>query len=278
MIKCIFAFFKKKSMTRKILAVLILLTVLASCASRDKLRYYKGIEQAVENENVNYNSVLKQDDLLYIVVSSPNAEAAVDFNITSFGLAPAGDAAGSAGAGGSTSAGTLQYKAYLVDNEGYIDFPILGKLKLGGLTRTEALTLLKTRLKAYINEPTVLLRILNFKVTVQGEVNGPGVFTITTERFTLPEALSMAGDLTIYGKRDNILIIREVDGKKTYNFVDITKADFINSPFYYLSQNDLVYVEPSKVRMNASALSPSISVILSSVSLLLSVYVIFIKK
>ena len=96
------------------------------------------------------------------------------------------------------------------------------------------------------------MRIINFKVTVQGEVTKPGSFTIASERITLPEALSLAGDLTIYGKRDNIILVREVNNKKTFNRIDITKADFINSPYYYLSQNDLLYVEPNKAKANTS--------------------------
>lgn len=258
-------------MTRKILAVLILLTVLASCASRDKLRYYKGIEQVVENDSISYNTVLKQDDLLSIVVFAPNAEATVNFNVASYGQATAGVVAG-------VSPVQSQTQTYLIDNEGFIEFPVLGKLKLAGLKRKEALGMIKSKLKAYIKDPSVTLRILNYKIAVQGEVNRPGIFPITTERISLPEALAMAGDLTIYGKRDNILIIREIDGKKTYNFIDISKADFVTSPFYYLTQNDMVYVEPNKIRMNTSALSPNISLILASVTTLLSVYVIFIKK
>lgn len=278
MIKCIFAFFKKKSMTRKILAVVVLLTVLASCASRDKLRYYQGIAAAVENDSITYNPILKQDDLLTIYVSSPNAEAAVDFNVASYGLAPAGNGAGATGAGSSTSQVQLQYKSYLIDNEGNIEFPVLGRLKLGGLTKSDALMLLKSKLKVYIKDPSVTLRIVNFKISVQGEVTKPASFPITTERITLPEALSMAGDLTIYGRRDNILVIREIDGKKSYNFVDLTKADFINSPFYYLSQNDVVYVEPNKVRMNGSTVGPNITVILTSLSLLLAIYTVYTRN
>jgi polysaccharide export outer membrane protein len=137
--------------------------------------------------------------------------------------------------------------------------------------------LFKTKLKAYFTEPSVNLRILNYKITVQGEVARPGTFTSATERITLPEALSMAGDLTIFAKRDNILIIREIDGKKESHFVDITKADFINSPFYYLSQNDLIYVEPNKTRMNSSAVGPNISIILSSVSLLITIVALLIR-
>ena len=258
-------------MIRKIFALAILLIVLASCATRDKIRYYEGIAAAVENDSVTYNPILKQDDLLSIVVSSPNAEATANFNLASFGVGTAGNAPG-------TYMVQPTYLSYLIDNEGKINFPVLGPLKLGGLTRKEAILMINTKLKAYINDPFVTLRILNYKVSVQGEVNSPGSFPVSTERISLPEALSMAGDLTIYGRRDNILVIREIDGKKSYNFVDLTKADFINSPFYYLSQNDVVYVEPNKTRINSSVIGPNISMIIASLSLLLTVYTVYTRK
>lgn len=255
-------------MTRKIITVVVLVLVLASCASRDKIRYYKGIEEAAYADSITYNPVLKQDDLLSIIVSSPSAEATANFNVASFGVGNTGLAPGA-------TAEQPGYLSYLIDNQGKIDFPVLGKLTLGGLTRSQAMSMIKAKLKDYIKDPFVTMRILNFKVSVTGEVTQPGSFPIATERVTLPEALAMAGDLTIYGKRDNILIIRETDGKKTYNFVDITKADFINSPFYYLSQNDMVYVEPNKVRMNGSTIGPNITVILSSLSLLLGIFTVY---
>ena len=118
---------------------------------------------------------------------------------------------------------------------------------------------------------------MNFKVSIQGEVNLPGTYPIASERLTLIEALSMAKDLTIYGKRDNILVIREINGVKSYNRVDITKSDFINSPFYYLSQNDVVYVEPNKTRVNSSAVGPNTSVIISAISILVSLSVLIFK-
>jgi len=162
-------------------------------------------------------------------------------------------------------------QTYLIDKDGFIVFPEVGKLKLGGLTRTEAEDVIKQKLIEEIKDVSINLRILNFKVSVQGEVARPGVHNIVSERVTLLEALSMSGDLTIYGRRDNILIIRENEGKKTYNYVDITKADFVNSDFYYLAQNDLVYVEPNKVRVNSSAVGPNVSVVISAISVLASV-------
>ena len=133
------------------------------------------------------------------------------------------------------------------------------------------------RLKKYIKEPKVNLRILNFKVTVSGEVKQPGIQNITSERITLIEAITMAGDLTDYGIRNNIMVIREKDGKKEIGRVDITKADFINSPYYYLSQNDHIYVEPNKTKVNASAVGPNTGIIISAISLLLTVVAIIIR-
>lgn len=258
-------------MIKKIFAFSILLIILGSCASRDKMRYYKGIEEAANADSISYNPVLKQDDLLSIIVSSPSAEATANFNVMSYGVGNTGGVPGEV-------AEQPTYLAYLIDNQGYIDFPVLGPLKLGGLTRSAALSMIKTKLKNYIKDPFVTMRILNFKVSVQGEVLRPGTYPINSERITLPEALAMAGDLSIFGRRDNILIIRENEGKKTYNFVDITKADFINSDFYYLSQNDMVYVEPNKVKMNSAAIGPNITIILSSLSLILAFYAIFTRN
>ena len=259
-------------MIKKIIGMLVLIVVLASCASRQKLQYYQGIE-TVHNDSISYQTVLKTDDLLLIIVSAPTPELAANFNLASFGVIGDGS-----NIGNPERAGTqLRYQSYLIDSEGAIEFPVLGRIQLAGLTRAEALSFLKNKLKAYINEPIVNLRILNYKVTVQGEVVRPGTFDINTERITLPEALAMAGDMTIYGKRDNVLVIREIDGKKTSNFVDMTKADFINSPFYYLSQNDVVYVEPNKTKMNGSAVGPNISVILTSVSLIITIIALLIR-
>jgi polysaccharide export outer membrane protein len=258
-------------MTGKLFTLGIILLVLNSCASRDKMRYYKGIEEAAYADSISYNPVIKQDDLLSIIVSSPSAEATANFNVASFGVGTSGTISGK-------NEEQPTYLSYLVDNQGYIEFPVLGPLKVGGLTRSATLLMIKTKLKDYIKDPFVTLRILNYKVSVQGEVMRPGTFPINTERVTLPEALAMAGDLTIYGKRDNVLIIRENEGKKTYNYVDITNADFINSPFYYLTQNDMVYVEPNKVRMNASAVGPNVTVVLSAVSLIILTYSIFSRR
>lgn len=259
---------------KRLSVITFLAIVLTSCASREKMAYYQDIKNLSSSDTTNYDPILKPDDLLMIFVSAPEPEVAAPFNLSTITLA--GNTS-SVLSNIENSAGQIRYQTYLIDNNGFIQFPIIGNIKLGGLSREMALQTIITSLKKYIQEPIVNLRILNYKVTVQGEVLRPGMFNIITERITLPEAISMAGDMTIYGRRDNVLIIREIDGKKTSHFVDMTKSDFINSPYYYLSQNDLVVVEPNKTRMNASAVGPNISVIISSLSLLITVVALLVR-
>ncbi|CAD0004597.1 polysaccharide biosynthesis/export family protein [Flavobacterium salmonis] len=241
-----------------------------SCASKKDIVYYQNID-AINNlsNTASYEVRIQPDDLLMIIVSAEDPEIAMPFNLVSV------TTPNTANLMASTGQQTIQ--PYLVDINGGIEFPVLGKLKVGGLTRTEVLQLLKEKIGVYIKNPIINLRIMNFKVSLQGEVNFPGTYSVTSERVTVVEALGMAKDLTIYGKRDNILIIRETNGVKSYNRIDITKADFINSPFYYLTQNDVVYVEPNKTKINAAAVGPNTSVIISAISILISLSVLLFK-
>lgn len=245
------------------------LLILFSCTSSKNVVYYQDIDKLTSQQKTDsYEIKIQPDDLLTIIVSADDPEVALPFNLKSYSASTSKlDAA----------RGQETVQQYLVDHEGNIEFPVLGKIRLGGLTRTEVLELFQKKLSNYIKNPIVNLRITNFKVSVQGEVNLPGTYTVASERFTLIEALSMAKDLTIYGKRNNILIIREVNGQKSYNRVDITKSDFINSPFYYLAQNDVVYVEPNKTRVNSSAVGPNTTTIISAVSILVSLCVLIFK-
>lgn len=261
----------KFTMVRKILLLFVAVSVLSSCASREKIVYFQNISDSNNEKAIKYELQLQPDDLLMILVSAPDPEAAIPFNLPAVGVL------GSNMTTVDNINPQMRYQTYLINNDGYIQFPVIGDLKLGGLTRSEALLKLNTELKKYINNPIVNMRILNFKISVAGEVARPGTFEITTERITLFEAISKAGDLTIYGNRKNVLIIREIDGKKTYNFVDITKADFMNSPFYYLTQNDAVYVEPNKTKINSSVVGPNTSVIISSVSLIITLIALLVR-
>ncbi len=137
---------------------------------------------------------------------------------------------------------------YRVDESGAISFPVLGRVQLGGLSLTEAKELLRQRLVAYVRDVEVNLRFVNYRVTVIGEVNAPGALNMPTDRSTIFEAIGQAGDMTDYANRRNVLILRELNGKRIFGRLDLQSGDIFNSPFYYLAQNDVVYIEPLRVR------------------------------
>lgn len=257
-------------LVKKIVPFLLVLLV-CSCAPRKASVYYQNIDNLTAPENQNtYEIKIQPDDLLMIIVSADDAESALPFNLTTVSIPTPGPA------GLNNFMGQQSIQNYLVDANGVIDFPVLGKLKVGGLSRSEVMQILEDKIEKYIKNPIITIRLSNFKVSVQGEVTVPGTFSVNSDRITLIEAISMAKDLTIYGRRDNILIIREVNGVKSFNRVDITKADFINSPFYYLAQNDVVYVEPNKVRINGAAVGANTGVIISITSLLITLITLIV--
>jgi polysaccharide export outer membrane protein len=245
-----------------------------SCKPSKELVYYQNIDGLASPEKLNsYEIKIQPDDLLMIIVSADDPESALPFNLTTASIPSSFNSNNSSFV---NSRGQETMQSYLVDSSGGIDFPVLGKFKVGGLSRSEVMLLLESKISKYIKNPIINIRLMNFKVSVQGEVTLPGTYPISSDRVTLIEAISMAKDLTIYGKRDNILIIRDVNGVKSYNRVDITKADFINSPFYYLAQNDVVYVEPNKTRINGAAVGANTGVIISITSLLITVITLIV--
>ena len=177
--------------------------------------------------------------------------------------------------------GQQRVLGYLVDRYGDVDFPILGKIRASGLSRMQLTELIKKRLvdEDLIKDPIVTVQFLNFKVSVIGEVSRPGSFTVSGDRITLLEALSMAGDLTIYGRRDRVAVIRENNGRRTILFHDLRSADIFDSPCYYLQQNDIVYVEPNKAKAGQSGINQNntVGVWVSVVSLLTTVAVLIFK-
>ena len=238
-----------------------------SCASSKKVVYLQDVvplkQQDIEQK---YEVYVHNDDLLAIMVNSKNPELALPFNMpmVSYQLGS-----------GSTNSGSQRVLGYLVDGNGDIDFPILGKLHVAGLTRMQLTEMIKQRLIEgdLIKDPIVTVQFLNYKVSVMGEVNRPGSFNISGDRITLLEALSMAGDLMIYGRRDRVAVIREKDGKRTILMHDLRSSDIFNSPCYYLQQNDIVYVEPNKAKAGQSEINQnkSVGVWLSAASILVSI-------
>ena len=174
---------------------------------------------------------------------------------------------------------------YLVNSHGEIDFPVLGKLQVAGLTRSELTDLMTEKISVYVKSPIITIQIRNFKVSVLGEVNKPGTVNVPNERLSVLDALGMAGDLTIYGNRSNVLLIRDNNGKKEYHRFDLTSAETLTSPYYYLQQNDVLYVEPNKARKGNAKYSQSgqfnvslASTIISALSVLASLGIALLVK
>lgn len=237
----------------------------SACNSTKEVVYLQDVvplkQQDIERK---YEVFIHEDDLLSIMVNSKDPELALPFNmpLVTYQI-------------GSESVGQQRVLGYLVDTNGDIDFPILGKIHVAGLSRLELRDLIKEKLISgdYIKDPVVTVQFLNYKVSVMGEVARPGSFTITGDRITLLEALSMAGDLTIYGRRDRVAVIREKNGQRTILFHDLRSSDIFTSPCYYLQQNDIVYVEPNKAKAGQRDINQnnSVSVWLSAVSVLAAV-------
>jgi polysaccharide export outer membrane protein len=189
-----------------------------------------------------YTPIIRHNDILEIFVTSINPEATSYFNpLSGFGT-------------GTTNIlrDNPEVLGYLVDANGEIEMPIIGAVKVAGLTIPQIKTLLKEKLEKYLEKPSVRVVLKNFKVSILGEVKLPGIYFVINERLSFPEAIAMAGDLTIFGKRENILIVREENGKKEFANVDMTQRNFFESPYYYLHPNDVLYVEPVKAKVESS--------------------------
>lgn len=242
--------------------------LLTSCVSKQRIVYYQNVAQG-NNTTKNFATTIQPDDLLMIIVSSQDPLAAAPYNLMT-DLSVRSDQQ----AGG----GRKQQQLYLVDTNGYIDFPVIGRIKIGGKTKEEVSAHLLAEISKGIKDPVINVRIMNYKVTVLGEVKKPGVHKVNSERITLPEALSLSGDLTNYGRRDNVLITREENGKITTHRVDLTKGDFMNSEFYYLKQNDMVYVEPNSTKVNSSGVGANVSIYITAISLLLTATALILRN
>lgn len=230
------------------LTIIILLLLFASCSTRNlvyfsDLHTYEGSVQTIKNLE---EPVIQPIDLLSIVVSTLNPESNLLFNsgvMTSIG---------SAGATASTP--SQNNEGYRVDSNGFINFPVLGKVHVAGLTLEQASEKLTKLLAEEAINPIVNIKLLNFRITVIGEVNSPNTFPVLTERINLIEAIGLAGDLTAFGKRENVLLIREVDGMRSIVRLNLNQKSVLESPYFYLKQNDIVYVEPTKQRAEQATL------------------------
>ncbi|MBR1401555.1 MAG: polysaccharide export protein [Prevotella sp.] len=235
--------------------------LLNSCGSTEKIIYLQGADTLnLDKSQYLYDARIMPKDLLTITVSATDPEAAKPFNPGKGGYQA------SSGGGGNQ----LQY---LVDNDGNINFPVVGTLHIAGLTKRESEQMIKSQIAPYLSKtenPIVTVEMSSYKVTVLGEVGSPGTIRVDQEKINILEAIAQAGDLTMYGKRDNVHLIRvDAKGKKEIHTLNLNKADIITSPYYYLQQNDIVYVEQNKTKIDSTAIS-SVSMWFSVISFLTS--------
>ena len=259
------------------LLIILAGTIMQACTTPRELRYLQGTFDTVALSKVAYkNQVIQKNDLLSIVVYSDNAAATAIYNqpvggtnLTNVGAIVGGEI--------NSSAAALPAGGYLVSNNGNIEFPQLGRLHVEGLTKDQLVDLLNSKLAdTLLKNPYYSIRFLNFKITMVGEVIRPGMYTIPSERINIIEAIGLAGDLTFYGLRTNILVIRETNGQRQFGHLDITDPQIFNSPFFYLQQNDVVIVDLNKrkVAANDNQLLRNVSVvgaIVSTFAIILSI-------
>lgn len=248
-----------QKITKVILVFCILIST--SCVSKKNIIYFQNDEVNQSLINEEYKIVFKPNDLVRITVSALDNEAVKPFNLS----------------GAISDDASAQESSYLIDHAGFIEFPILGKIKLGNLTRAQAINYFKKKLSPdYIKEPTVDIKILNFSVTVLGDVKFPGRFTITNERVSVIEAIGLAGDLNISGLR-NIQVKREQNNKiLTYN-LDLRSNKIFSSPAYYLKQNDIVYVKPNKAASQSASFNKNTGLFVSIAGILISIITLISK-
>ncbi len=241
--------------------------LLDSCVNAKQVTYFQNIDSiSLAASRSLYDARIMPKDQLVITVNTTDPVASRPFNLI---------AASAVGQDGKVSGSNNSLLRYLVDNSGNIVFPVLGTLHVQGLTKTECQELIRERLKPYLAPtelPVVTVNMASYRVSVTGEVNKPGVIPVEYEKLSIVEALAHAGDLTIYGRRDNILLIREdATGEKHQHRLNLNDANLINSPYYYLQQNDIVYVEPNKAKAKTSDISQSTTIWFSIISIVTSI-------
>lgn len=248
------------------LAILALVSILliVSCTPSKDVVYFQDASQfeTLVDENT-FSTKFKVDDLVSIHISTLDPEASAPFNLFR---------------GAEEGGIRAEQVNYLVDKNGEIDFPVIGKIKIEGLSPSETRMLLREKLKDYLKDPIINIRIRNFTVTVLGAVNRPGTYPVNGEQITIMEALGMAGDINIKGRRDNVMVIRDFDGTKVYNRINLNQKESLKSPVFYLTQNDVVYVEPNKSGKTQSSLDQRASIMISILSMVVTSTVILLRN
>ena len=266
---------KKKSF---IIIFSFVLFFLSSCTSKKKLDYLQNIESvALEASMKNAKSTIQPNDQLVIMVTAKDMDVVKPFNqnfssgqILQYSL-PSNNAP-------DQSQTSVSGPTYVVDSQGNIEFPVIGKINTENKTTEELRDILKKEISKYVLNPQVSVRNTNYKITVLGEVNRPGTYKIPDAQTTLLEVLGLAGDLSIYGNREDVLVLRNIDGTMTKERIDLTKADFINSPFFYLKQNDVIIVSPNETKQKSARLDPNAGIYISVASIVVTILALIFKN
>lgn len=253
------------------LILLVVGLIATSCGNRDKIVYFQGEQPIADSSAYYFSPTFEVNDLLSVEVSGTDPEVAAPYNQAEVWRQGGNQIT-------SYENGVPATYGYLVDSDSSISLPIIGKVKIAGMQRDVAKDTIEARLSNYLEKPQVSIRLLNFKITVLGDVKNPGTFSIPNERITILEAIGIAKDLNITGNRKNILIVRTEGGKKKEFRIDITSKEVFTSPVYYLKQNDVVYVEPNnKARFDSSILRTTSGLIISVASLIISTMILITR-
>jgi polysaccharide export outer membrane protein len=251
-------------MIKSLFYSLIFIFLVTSCASKKDVYYFQDIDSTAAENSFKFLNI-QPGDILDIQIKALNPESVLVFQRqATLGLQQQ----------------QVQNRAidgYLVGEDGSINLPIVGAIDTTNQSTQALAQIIQEALKPYINNPTVNIRLLNFRISVLGEVNNPGTFTVLEERLSLPQALGLAGDLTINGDRNHLLLIRNEAGKKTNQVIDLTKTDFLQSPFYFLKQNDIIYVRPNNARVKSSGLVGNAGTLVSILSLAVSLFIVITR-
>lgn len=260
--------------------VALFMWILSACSVPKDVVYFQGIDNAtaeqIEQMSQTYTAKICTDDMLTITVTAWDPTVVTPFNPPAFSFAQETDQV--------RTASNTQLQTYLVDTDGNINFPVLGKIHAEGLTKQQLRDLLQEKIRVYVADALVNIQIINYKVTILGEVARPGRLTVPNERLSILDALGSVGDLSINANRKNILVVRENHGKKEFARLDITRPDIFTSPYFYLQQNDLVYVEPNNAKKRNSRYSTAqqysvtvFSSVLSAISVITTVILAITK-
>ena len=254
-----------KNITR-VLFVSVIYASIFSCVSPKKLIYFQNDNELLKFKKEDYELRFKKNDVLTIDVSSSDVEAVRPFNLATVAY---GNITNSA-------SGTPKQQTYIIDNNGEVNFPLLGKIKLEGMSRIKSIDFISEKLKPYVSDVTVNINITNFRINVMGDVKNPGSFLIPNGKVSIIDAIALAGDLNLSGIRE-VNIRRETKDGILSGIIDLKSNDLFSSPFFYLQQNDIIYVSPNKAKSQSASYNQNTGVIISTASIIISLIAVLIR-